>query len=511
MFNNFLDFSHKTPEVLTVQQDNNSNKRSIINEITSLNLKPLSMGFGVGDKIYISSVRLNSFTDSRESKIFVLNSRAKNNNMYVELNFSLNSIEDPSMWHIIEICDKSVKFEKILKDCKVICHITELSDYMFEIKFTILNRSNRTHFFKPIARICRDFTNVVPEESTSSIVSAHEGFVGMFDGELIEKKYSDLVPKSNKNHEFLVKNKKGWGGITDKYWLTVIAMSDDLSINSTSDSIKFESQGVEVFSNQDHSIISLFFCGPKDINLLDKYKNEYFLDKFDLAIDFGILYFITRPLLYFLKWIYWVVGNFGLAIIVLTLFLKVLFVPFAKKSHLAMAKMRNLKPKMDYIKQMYANDKQKMNLSLADLYRKEKINPISGFLVMIMQLPVFFALYKVLFVCIELRQAPFIWWIKDLSMPDPTSLFNLFGLIKWNPPPFLQIGLWPIFMGMTMLLQQKFASASIVDDNQRKFMMILPVVFSFMMAQFPAGLIIYWSFSNILSILQQMWFNKKYK
>ena len=244
------------------------------------------------------------------------------------------------------------------------------------------------------------------------------------------------------------------------------------------------------------------FVGAKVVRMLDGYRDDLGVVNFDLSVDFGWFYFLTKPIFfaidYFNDWL----GNFGLAILLLTVLIKLAFFPLANKSYTAMSKMKKLQPKMTELKEKHGDDKAAMQKELMALYKAEKVNPAAGCLPIVIQIPVFFALYKVLFVTIEMRHAPFYGWIKDLSAPDPTTVFNLFGLIPWTPPDFLQIGVWALVMGFTMWLQQRL-NPQPADPTQAKIMMMLPIVFTFILARFPAGLVIYWCWNNVLSIAQQ--------
>ncbi len=244
------------------------------------------------------------------------------------------------------------------------------------------------------------------------------------------------------------------------------------------------------------------FAGAKELRLLQRYEDEYDIERLTLAIDFGWFWFLTRPLSEVLIWANGWIGNFGVAILLLTVMIKIAFFPLANKSYKAMSQMRKLQPEMVKLRERFGDDKARLNQEMMALYKREKVNPTSGCLPMLIQIPVFFALYKVLFVTIEMRHAPFFGWIQDLSAPDPTTIFNLFGLIPWQPPELLMIGAWPLVMGITMFLQQKL-NPQPPDPLQAKIFMLLPVVFTIMLARFPAGLVIYWTWNNILSIIQQ--------
>jgi len=244
------------------------------------------------------------------------------------------------------------------------------------------------------------------------------------------------------------------------------------------------------------------FAGAKEVNVVDGYAEKYGIPKFDLLIDWGWFYFLTKPLFFALDFFFKLVGNFGVAILIVTVLIKLVFFPLANKSYVAMSKMKLLAPEMQRIKERYGDDRMRQQQAMMELYKKEKVNPASGCLPILVQIPVFFALYKVLFVTIEMRHAPFFGWIKDLSAPDPTSIFNLFGLIPWDPPSFLLIGIWPLIMGVTMWVQMKLNPAP-PDPMQQKIFTWMPVFFTFLLASFPAGLVIYWAWNNLLSVIQQ--------
>ena len=250
------------------------------------------------------------------------------------------------------------------------------------------------------------------------------------------------------------------------------------------------------------------FAGAKEVSIVDGYNAQLGLNKFDLLIDWGWFYFITKPMFFTLDWIYRRVGNFGVAILILTVLIKILFFPLANKSYASMAKMKAVQPEMLAIRERFADDKMKQQQAMMELYKKEKVNPVAGCLPMLIQIPVFFSLYKVLFVTIDLRHAPFFGWIKDLSAPDPLTVFNLFGLIPWDPTvvpmigPFLHLGPWPLIMGVTMWLQMKLNPPP-PDPAQKMIFDYMPIIFTFMLASFSAGLVIYWAWNNTLSVIQQ--------
>ncbi|MFN3077630.1 MAG: membrane protein insertase YidC, partial [Alphaproteobacteria bacterium] len=305
----------------------------------------------------------------------------------------------------------------------------------------------------------------------------------------------------------------GWAGLTDKYWLAAVAPDQKMAITArfvhrladSADRFQVDYLGTQVVTippGASVEVVDHLFVGAKESNLLDAYSDRLGIPKFDLAIDFGWFYFLTKPFFIALQFLHGLLGNFGLAILALTVVVKLLFFPLANKSYRAMSKMKKLQPEMKKLQERFADDKVRLNQELVALYKREKANPASGCLPILVQIPVFFALYKVLFVTIEMRQAPFYGWIHDLSAPDPTTLFNLFGLIPWTPPAFLMIGVWPLVMGITMYLQQKL-NPQPADPVQAKMFLFLPLIFTFMLASFPAGLVIYWAWNNALSIGQQ--------
>ena len=304
----------------------------------------------------------------------------------------------------------------------------------------------------------------------------------------------------------------GWLGITDKYWATTLipdhaqsytarfstAMAGQSKTYQTD--LLFQTQSVA--PGESAKITNRLFSGAKEVALVDGYKDGLGILKFDLLIDWGYFYYITKPLFKLIDWLYHLFGNFGVSILIVTVLLKGLFFPLANKSYDSMSKMKKMQPQMAAIRERYADDKMQQQQAMMALYKTEKINPVSGCLPVLLQIPVFFALYKVLFVTIEMRQQPFFGWIHDLSAPDPTNLFNLFGLIPWAPPALLVLGLWPIFMGVSMFVQMQLNPAP-PDPIQAAMFRWMPIVFTYMLASFPAGLVIYWTWNNLLSILQQ--------
>jgi YidC/Oxa1 family membrane protein insertase len=336
----------------------------------------------------------------------------------------------------------------------------------------------------------------------------HEGLLGVFDDTLKEVDYDELQETGVVQQS----SRGGWIGITDKYWLAALvpdqkALAKTRFVHRRDDSVDmyqvdFLGEQMELAPGATVETKSHVFAGAKEVALLDGYESELGIARFDLAIDFGWFYFLTKPIFYVLIYINDRVGNYGVAILLLTVLIKLIFFPLANKSYKSMSKMKKLQPEVIKLREQFGEDKARLNQEMMALYKREKANPASGCLPIVVQIPVFFALYKVLFVTIEMRHAPFFGWIQDLSAPDPTSVFNLFGLVPVNLPDFLMIGVWPLLMGLTMFLQQKL-NPQPADPMQAKIFMFLPIMFTFLLARFPAGLVIYWAWNNLLSIIQQ--------
>ena len=376
-------------------------------------------------------------------------------------------------------------------------------DYLFTVNDRIVNESGQHLHIFPYALIARG------GDLPDGTFVMHEGPIGVVDTKLKTLDYSDL----KKDQKVEYPSCYAWLGFTDKYWLSAIIPSKAHKVKGRfiHDGKKFQSDfvGEEKHCEGNSCIESTFhlFAGAKIVELLDQYEGQLGAAKFDLAVDFGWFYFITKPTFYVLTAINDFVKNFGISILILTILFKLALFPLANKSFRSMNRMKALQPEMKKLQERYADDKVKMNQELMGLYKKEGVNPLSGCLPMIIQAPILFALYKVLYISIEMRHAPFIGWIKDLSAPDPTSIFNLFGLIPFDPPSFLMLGILPLILGLSMFVQQKMSPAP-ADPAQAKVMLMMPIMFTFMLAQFPAGLVIYWIWSNLLSILQQ-WYMAK--
>lgn len=336
----------------------------------------------------------------------------------------------------------------------------------------------------------------------------HEGPLGVFNDTLKEVSYDEI----EENNEIIETTKNGWIGYTDHYWQVTIfpetnetfkARFKNLKDRRNSIQIDFINENIKTLKSGDFlETKSYIFAGAKEVPLIDQYIKKIGINKLDLSVDFGWFYFLTKPLFYALHFLSSLVGNFGVGIIILTICIRIVLFPLANKSFKSMNSMRMITPEIQRIRERYKDDRQRMNQEMFAMYKEKKINPAAGCLPILIQIPIFFALYKVLFVSIEMRHAPFFGWIQDLSAPDPTSLFNLFGLIPWDTPAFLTIGIWPILMGITMFLQQKINPPP-PDPIQAKIFMMLPFIFTFLLATFPSGMVVYWTINNILSIAQQ--------
>ncbi|MBI5162660.1 MAG: membrane protein insertase YidC [Magnetospirillum sp.] len=375
--------------------------------------------------------------------------------------------------------------------------------YLFTVFERVENSTDKPVTLYPYALIARTGT-----PKTEDMYILHEGPLGVLDGTLKEVKYADL------RKDGLVEQKSvgGWLGITDKYWLTAIVPDPKTEakgrmVFQRPDAhdryqVDFTGGGTAVEPGKSAEANFRFFAGAKTVALLDEYAEKYDINRFSYAIDFGWFWFLTKPFFYMLRMLHDALGNMGLAILALTVVLKLAMFPLANKSYVAMSKMKRLQPEIKKLQDRFGEDKMRLQQEMMALYKTEKVNPVSGCLPILIQIPVFFALYKVLFVTIEMRHAPFYGWIHDLSAPDPTTIFNLFGIIPWDPPSFLMLGVWPLIMGVTMYLQQKLNPAP-ADPIQAKMFQFLPIIFTFLLSSFAAGLVIYWAWSNTLSILQQ--------
>ena len=371
--------------------------------------------------------------------------------------------------------------------------------YLFKINQQVKNNTSSEINLYPYAQITR---NKKPDDVMGFYI-LHEGFIGVFDGELKEDDYDDIKEKK------IVRNAdNGWLGITDKYWVTAVVPPKNQNFKSTflyKDNFRANyilNSPVKIGPKSLSSNEVRLFVAAKEVETVDGYAESEVIEKFDLTIDWGWFYFFTKPLFFVIDYLFKLSGNFGIAIVLITLAIRIVFFPLANYSFRSMAKMKAVQPEMVRLKELHKDDKVKLQQEMMALYRKEKINPASGCLPILIQIPFFFAIYKMLFISLEMRHQPFFGWIQDLSAKDPTTIFNLFGLIPWDPPGFLIIGIWPILMGLTMYLQQKLNPAP-ADPIQAKIFAFFPLFLTIILAPFPSGLVVYWTVNNILTIAQQ--------
>ncbi|HSI41665.1 MAG TPA: membrane protein insertase YidC [Xanthobacteraceae bacterium] len=383
-------------------------------------------------------------------------------------------------------------------------------NYMFTVKDEVTNTGAEGVSLHPFALVSRHGT-----PHTLGYYILHEGLIGVTsEGGLHEIKYSAIAEKLTETFPSV----GGWLGITDKYWAATVIpdVKEKVTARFSAAAVgadhnyqaDFLGEAIAVPAGGTVANEGRLFAGAKEVRVVDGYKTAFGIDRFDLLIDWGWFYFITKPLFLLIDWIYKGVGNFGVAILIVTVLVKGLFFPLANKSYASMAKMKAVQPEIAALRERYGDDRVKLQQAMMEIYKKEKINPVAGCLPILIQIPVFFALYKTLFVTIEMRHAPFFGWIKDLSAPDPTTIFNLFGLIPWDPGQvpvighFLLLGVWPIIMGFTMWAQMKLNPAP-PDPTQKMIFDWMPLIFTFMLSSFASGLVIYWAWNNTLSVLQQ--------
>ncbi|MBM3624194.1 MAG: membrane protein insertase YidC, partial [Alphaproteobacteria bacterium] len=383
-------------------------------------------------------------------------------------------------------------------------------EYLFTVKDSVENKAGKPVTLYNYARVSR-----VGHPPSAGYAALHEGFVGVVGDAGQEVTYDKIEKEPDAVKTF--KGVGGWVGLTDKYWGAVVAPNQNAPMEaryaSMGGAVKTYqadtvSDPITVESGKSSEATTYVFAGAKVVDVLDAYKENPGLKRFDLLIDWGWFYFITRPMFRLIDFLYRLLGNFGLAILAVTVIVKLAFLPLANKSYQSIAKMKAIQPKIKELKEKYGDDKHKFNMEQMELYKREKINPASGCLPVIVQIPVFFSLYKVLVVTIEMRHAPFFGWIRDLSAPDPTNVFNLFGLLPFDPThvaifgPYLALGVWPLLMGVSMWLQMKM-NPEPADEIQKTMFAWMPVIFTFTMGGFASGLLIYWTWNNLLSIVQQ--------
>ncbi len=370
--------------------------------------------------------------------------------------------------------------------------------FLFKVTQEVQNNSSQRIELYPYAQITR---NQDPDVVDFYIL--HEGFIGVFDEDLQEEGYDDIKEKKKEYSAG-----EGWLGITDKYWLTALVpeknqpFKGEFTYKNGFKANYIQNKPVVVQPSGSGISESKVFIAAKEVKVIDGYAEKEGINKFDLTIDWGWFYFFTKPLFFIMNYLFELTKNFGIAIVLVTAAVRLLFFPLANYSFRSMAKMKILQPELLRLKELHKEDKVKLQQEMMALYKREKVNPLSGCLPILIQIPFFFAIYKMLFISLEMRHQPFFGWIKDLSAQDPTSIFNFFGLIPWDPPSFLIIGAWPIMMGATMYLQQKL-NPTPPDPIQAKIFMFFPLFLTIILAPFPSGLVVYWTINNILTIAQQ--------
>jgi YidC/Oxa1 family membrane protein insertase len=383
--------------------------------------------------------------------------------------------------------------------------------FMFTITQRVMNKGSKALDLSPYGLIYRRNKPI-----SESIFISHEGVVGVFNDELIETTYSDLADDKLEKHT----GKTGWVALTDKYWAAALIpdgrhkFSSNFLGNAPEGSddnytVNYLLAGQIIEPGKTIEVTNRLYAGAKQGELIETYADTLKINKFTNLIDWGWFHFITKPMFKSLVYFNHLVGNFGLSILIVTVIIKLLLFPLANKSYKSMAYMKKMQPEMEKIRTRYKDDKMKQQQELMELYKKNKINPLSGCWPVLIQIPIFFALYKVLYVTIEMRHAPFVGWIQDLSAPDPTSLFNLFGLIPIDLPQFLMIGIWPLIMGITMFIQMKLNPAP-TDAVQAQIFTYMPIIFTFILAGFSSGLVIYWAWNNTLSVIQQYYIMRRH-
>ncbi len=458
----------------------------------------------------IDDLIFKKYTETLDSdeNVVLLNPKETENGYYIETGWAINNkdIEVPNSntkWEVVgnKLLTPNNPIRLVWNNEQNITFEKEISiddKFLFTVNQKVKNNTQNTYNFYPYGQIIR---NLAPDVTDFYIL--HEGLLGVFDDNLVEEDYDDI-----KDKKYSVNANKGWMGITDKYWITSLIPESNKSFRSDFDyKNKFkanfiETAATEVRANESKTNQVKVIIAAKEVDVVDGYAEKLNINKFDLAIDWGFLYFLTKPIFLISDYFFKLTGNYGIAIILITACIRILFFPLANYSFRSMAKMKVLQPEMVRLKELHKEDKMKLQQEMMALYKREKVNPVSGCLPILIQIPFFFAIYKMLFVTIEMRHQPFFGWIHDLSERDPTSLFNLFGLLPYDVPSFLIIGAWPVAMGVTMWMQQKL-NPTPPDPIQQKIFMFFPVFLTVILAPFPSGLVIYWTINNVLTMAQQ--------
>ncbi|KQT47863.1 insertase [Methylobacterium sp. Leaf456] len=385
--------------------------------------------------------------------------------------------------------------------------------FMFTVRDEVENKSGNAVTLYPYSLVSR-----WGKPATQGYYVLHEGLIGWLGDDRLQEFSYDAVAKepayggANTRGKAWSNVTGGWVGITDKYWAAAAIPEQDKPFTGafterTDGATKVfqtsvRGDAVAVAPGASSATTQRLFAGAKEVNQINEYKRDLNIREFDSMIDWGWFWFLTKPMFRALDFFFHLAGNFGVSILLVTLILKIFFLPIANRSYVSMAKMKAVQPEMMSIRERYKDDKMKQQQAMMELYKKEKINPVAGCWPVLIQIPVFFALYKVLFITIEMRHAPFFGWIQDLAAPDPTSILNLFGALPWAAPDFVHLGVWPLIMGVTMFIQMKMNPAP-PDPVQAQVFAFMPIIFTFMLGSFPAGLVIYWAWNNTLSVIQQ--------
>ncbi len=515
------DENTSAPSIEEIETTKEISRNEAINNVERIKLENTNIQGSISlEGALIDDIIFKNYKKSPKSNdnVIFLNPKSSNDGYYIETGWASGGSEkstlplDNTLWraknNIYLSPNNPVVLEWDNGEGLIFTKKIELDDkFLFKITQSIKNNSNKSFQFFPYAQITRNYK---PE--VTPIYILHEGFLGVFGEELKEMDYEDV-----EEQKFTTTNSKGWLGITDKYWLTAIVPEKGKNFKSEflSKNNKYRANFIikePVILNPNSSVTNEInaFVAAKEVNVIDSYAQKLNIEKFDLTIDWGWFYFFTKPLFFVIDYFFRLTGNFGLAIVIITALVRLIFFPLANYSFRSMAKMKVLQPEMLRLKELHKDDKVKLQQEMMALYKREKVNPISGCLPVLIQIPFFFAIYKMLFVTLEMRHQPFFGWIEDLSARDPTSIFNLFGLIPWDPPTFLMIGAWPILMGLSMYLQQKL-NPTPPDPIQAKIFMFFPLFLTIILAPFPSGLVVYWTINNILTIAQQWVIMRKTK
>ena len=505
--------SISTPSVSEQETKIEINRSEVINNTDRIKLEnknikgSISLEGGIIDDIIFKNYKK---TLNGEDNVTFLNPRKFANEYFVESGWSMGGdgkVNLPlvnTLWKVKGnknlTPNNPVELEWDNGQGLIFKKIIDLDDkFLFKITQKIQNNSNKSFQFYPYAQITRK-----GKPEGMQIYILHEGFLGVFGDELVEKDYGDI-----EDEKFTTSGSKGLLGITDKYWLTAIVpeKGKEFKAEFLIQNEKYKANYIIKESQilNPNSVVTSeikTFVAAKEVAVIDGYAEQLNIEKFDLAIDWGWFYFFTKPLFFIIDYFFKLTGNFGIAIVIITALIRLIFFPLANYSFKSMAKMKILQPEMVRLKELHKDDKVKLQQEMMALYKREKVNPVSGCLPVLIQIPFFFAIYKMLYVTLEMRHQPFFGWIKDLSERDPTSIFNLFGLIPWDPPTFLMIGAWPILMGISMFIQQKL-NPTPPDPIQAKIFMFFPIFLTVILAPFPSGLVVYWTVNNILTIAQQ--------